>query len=224
MRKIKQIFKLQPIQIDTVELLPNSKVPGIIGTAVDVVGTSIADEMTIERATGNIPLIDGKYQVKATDTGKVTVFDIENGTSSGEYTVDSTNGVVIVDAVPGVKLTLTKDAATTNGDIAEFEVIGDQTYIIPGTILGRIKEGANVGKWRPVLSDADMSNFDCYRVASTVQETDKKKTVLPHGYEVNLSSVFTIDVIVYGQIYESVCRGINLTNNLKNAMPFIAWN
>lgn len=222
MRKIKQIFKIQPLQIDTVELLPGCKVPGIIGAVVDVVGTTLKAKTTVVRAIGNIPLIDGIYQIKVTNTGKVTVFDMENGTSSAEYTVGE--GIEIVDAVPGVKITIAKDAGATLGDIAEFEVVGDQTYIIPGTILGRIATGANAGKWRPVLSDADMSNFDCYRVASTVQETDKKKTVLPHGYEVNLSSVYTIDVIVYGQIFESVCRGINLTDAIKAKMPFIAWH
>lgn len=224
MRKIKQIFKIQPLQIDTVELVPGCKVPGIIGTAVDVVGSSFKNNMTIERTVGNIPLIDGTYQIKTTTEGKVTVFDVENETSSGEYVVDGSNGVVITDAVPGVKITLTKDAGKVLGDIAEFEVIGDQTYIIPGTVLGRIKTGVNAGKWRPVLSDTDMDNFDCYRIASTVQETDKKKTVLPHGYEVNLSSVYTIDVIVYGQIFESVCRGINLTDKTKAEMSFIAWH
>lgn len=222
MRKMKQIFKLQPLQIDTVELLPMSAVPGILKTPVDVVGTSIKKNTTLSRTEGNIPLIDGTYQIKATGAGKVVVLDVVRGTSSGEYTVDSSNGVVIKDAVPGATITLTKDAASNSGDIAEFEVVGDQTYIIPGTILGRIKEGANAGKWKPV-SETNLEGYDQFRIASTAQETDKTKTVLPHGYEVNLSDVFTIDVIVYGQIYEGVCRDINLTDALKAKMPFIAW-
>lgn len=222
MRKMKQIFKLQPLQIDTVELLPMSAVPGILKTPVDVVGTSIKANTTLSRATGNIPLIDGVYQIKATKAGKVVVLDTVRGTSSAEYAVDATNGVTISDAVPGAVITLTKDAAATAGDIAEFEVVGDQTYIIPGTVLGRISTGANAGKWKPV-SETDLSGYDQFRIASTTQETDKTKTVLPHGYEVNLSDVFTIDVIVYGQIYESVCRDINLTDDLKAKMSFIAW-
>ena len=222
MRKIKQIFKLQPLQIDTVELLPMSSVPGIIKTPVDVVGNTIKSAVTFERIEGNIPLIDGIYQIKCVGTNKVVVFDMTRGTSSGEY--DVTSDATIKDAIPGVALTVKSAAGATQGNVAEFKVIGDQTYIIPGTILGRIKEGVNAGKWRPVKSDADAENFDCFRVASTTQETDKTKTVLPHGYEVNLSSVFTIDVVVYGQIYESVCKEINLTDELKKKMPFIAWN
>lgn len=223
MRKMKQIFKLQPLQIDTVELVPMSAVPGILRTPVDVVGTSVKKGVTLARSEGNIPLIDGTYQIKVTSTGKVTIIDTVRGTQSGEYTVDTSNGVVITDAVPGAKITVSKDVATASaGDIAEFEVVGDQTYIIPGTVLGRVKEGANAGKWKPV-SESDLSGYDQFRIASTAQETDKTKTVLPHGYEVNLSSVYTIDVIVYGQIYEAVCRDINLTDDLKEKMPFVAW-
>ena len=222
MRKIKQIFKLQPLQIDTVELLPMSTVPGIVKPGVDVVGNTIKSAVSFKRSEGIIPLIDGIYQIKCVNTNKIVVLDMTRGTSSAEY--DVTSGATINDAIPGIVLTVDAGAGATQGNIAEYEIIGDQTYIIPGTILGRIKEGVNVGKWRPVKSDADAKNFDCFRVASTTQETDKTKTVLPHGYEVNLSSVFTIDVIVYGQVYESVCKDINLTDEIKAKMPFIAWN
>lgn len=219
MRKMKQIFKLQPLQIDTVELVPMSAVPGILKTPVDVVGTSVKARVTLSRNEGNVPLIDGTYQIKVTSANKVTVIDTVRGTTSAEY--DATSGVTILDAVPGAKIEVSTGTLNV-GDIAEFEVIGDQTYIIPGTVLGRIKDGVNAGKWKPV-SESTLTGYDQFRIASTAQETDKTKTVLPHGYEVNLSSVYTIDVIVYGQIYEAVCRDINLTDDLKAKMPFVAW-
>lgn len=225
MRKIKQIFKIQPLQIDTVELLPMSAVPGIMKAVVDVTGTGLADAVSLSRLDGNIPLLDGNYQIKVTSEKKVTISDLTRGTVSAEYDCTAATDeapVVISDAIPGAKLSVKNITSVAQGNMAEVEIIGDQTYIIPGTILGRIKSGMNAGKWKPV-SESDISGYDCFRIASTVQETDKTKTVLPHGYESNLSDVFTIDVIVYGQIYESVCRDINLTDDLKKQLSFIAW-
>jgi hypothetical protein len=210
MRVVKEIYKVQPLQIDTVELVPNSVIRGFVGAPVDVVGTKLAAKVTLE--LNGLALVDGTYEIVCTltgaaGTGTVKVVNVDTGFESG----DIVTGVASNNIVSGVTITVSDCTDVVANDKVVFNVVGDQTYIIPGTVLGKLKTGTHTGKWRPVLPNDNVdATFSQLRVASGFQETDKSKTVLPSGYESNLSNVFTIDVVVYGQIYESVCNGINL--------------
>lgn len=218
MRVSKSIFRIQPLQNDTAELLPNSAVPGKLGVVANVVGTALAAKVTLARNT--LPLADGKWEIEVTADGKYKVVNADTGFASAELTSGAT---VQSGIVSGVDITVATFTGLTVGDKCAFEIIGDQTYIIPGTTLGRIASGNNKGKWKPVMPKDSLDDYDQFRIASAFQETDKNKTVLAHGYENNLSDVYIIDVVVYGQIIEAVCKGINLTDALKAKMPFYAW-
>jgi hypothetical protein len=220
MRASKGIFKIQPLQNDTAELIPNSAVPGVIKAVANVVGTALAAKVTLAR--NNFPLTDGKWEIEVTGTNAYTVTNVDTGFVSAELTGGATANATVV---PGVDVTVTDVTGITTGDKCAFEVVGDQTYIIPGTTLGRIATGTYKGKWRPVMPYDVLTTFDQFRIAANFQETDKNKTVLPTGYEHNLSDVYIIDVVVYGQIIEAVCNDINLkaVTGLKATMPFYAW-
>jgi hypothetical protein len=220
MRIVKPIFKIQPLQADTVQLKPNSAVPGKIGTPTNVVGTALAAKVTLTK-NANVQMPDGTYKIVVTvvgaaDAGKYKIIDTVRGITTAEITAGAT---AVSGLIAGVDVKVSDTTSCTVDDYCEFEVVGDQTYIIPGTVLGRV---ASTGLWEPA-TDATIANFDQFRVAMDFQETDKSKTVLAHGYENNLSDVYTVDVVVYGQLLESICRGINLTDNLKAKMPFYAW-
>jgi hypothetical protein len=210
MRVVKEIYKVQPLQIDTVELVPNSVIRGFVSAPVNVVGTKLAAKVTLE--LNGLALVDGTYEIVCTltgaaGTGTVKVVNVDTGFESG----DIVTGVASNNTVSGVTITVSDCTDVVANDKVVFNIVGDQTYIIPGTVLGKLKTGTHTGKWRPVLPNDNVdATFSQLRVASGFQETDKSKTVLPSGYESNLSNVFTIDVVVYGQIYESVCNGINL--------------
>lgn len=221
MRPVKDIFKLQPIQIDTVELVPGSAIEGTLGEVTDVIGTALAALVTT--AKNGLPLMDGDYEIVATDAA-ANKFKVvySNGFETAEIVADGTPNDT---AIPGITLTVAALAGVSDNDKASFEVVGDQTYYIPGTVVGKIKEGTNSGKWQAVRSTDTLTDYSQFRVCSTFQETDKSKTVLPNGYESNLSTVFTIDVVVYGMIYENACAAINLeaVTDLKKEMPFYVW-
>lgn len=225
MRVVKDIFKIQPLQMDTVELAPNTAIQGSIGKVVDVVGTAFAAKVTL--AANALPMQDGNYEIVvvkagATGTGSYKVVNIDSGFESAETLTSATPNTQLI---AGVSITVQDTTGTNPGDKVTFSVIGDQTYIIPGTVVGKIASGSNQGKWRAVRSTDSLSDFTQFRVAAGFQETDKSKTVLPIGYESNLSNVFTLDVVVYGQIIESAVKAINLdaVADLKTKMPFYAW-
>jgi len=210
MRVVKEIYKVQPLQIDTVELVPNSVIRGFVNTPVDVVGTKLADKITL--ILNGLALVDGTYEIVCTLTGAAGVgtYKIVN-VDTGFESADIVSGVLNSNTISGVTVLVSDCLTVTANDKAVINVVGDQTYIIPGTVLGKLKTGTQTGKWRPVLPNDNIDvTFSQLRIASGFQETDKSKTVLPSGYESNLSNVFTIDVVVFGQIYESVCNGINL--------------
>ena len=147
--------------------------------------------------------------------GKYTLGNLNTQTTSGSFAAGTTNQGII----GGINLSISNATGVSEGDYAEFEVTGDQTYIVPGTVLGRVK---GTKTWKPAYDD-EINSFDEFRIAQTFQETDKSQTVLPHGYEFSVSQVFSIAVVVYGQLIESACRAINLTDNLKAKMPWYVW-
>lgn len=220
MRQVCPISKLQPLQMDTVALVPNSYIPGVVGAVTDVVGTGFAAKV-IPTDNINVAMNDGNYRVTvvavgATGVGSYTITDLERGTTTGTILTSATKQSGYI---AGVDILVADTVGMAVGAYAEFSVIGDQTYIIPGTILGRVTGTHN---WSPA-SDATINNFDRFTIANSFQETDKTKTVLPNGYENNVSQVYTIDVIVYGQIVDSACRAINMTDNLKAKLTQICW-
>lgn len=222
MYDVRPIFKIQPLQTDTVQLIPGCSLRGKIGDPVDVVGDKLAEQITLTR-NPNIPLPDGVFRVEcvnvsetATPSLAVVVSNVATGQTSGSFAPGNTAQKGILAGID-IKVAALTDVA--EGDYAEFEVTGDQTYIVPGTVLGRVK---GTKTWKPAYDD-EIDSFDEFRVAQTFQETDKTKTVLPHGYEFSVSQVFTIAVVVYGQLIESACKAINLTDNLKAKMPWYVW-
>lgn len=222
MYDVRPIFKIQPVQTDTVQLIPNCALRGKIGEPVDVVGDALAAKITLER-NANIPLRDGVYRVEYVNTGTeespslaFVVENIDTGVVSGSFAADGNANQGIIG---GINLSISDATGVSEGDYAEFEVTGDQTYIVPGTVLGRVKGTKN---WKPAYDD-EIESFDEFRVAQTFQETDKSQTVLPHGYEFSVSQVYSIAVVVYGQLIESACRAINLTDDLKAKMPWYVW-
>lgn len=223
MRKVRPISRIQPLQIDTAKLLPNSAIPGIVPTPVNVVGSGLAAKTTLSRNV-NVQMPDGHYRLVvvvagATGTGSYKIHDLTRGTVTGTILTSATKTAGLIS---GVDVLIADTTGTTAGNYVEFDVIGDQTYIIPGVIIGRIKTGVNAGVWKPI-TDAEIANCDAFGITQSFQETDKNKTVLPHGYENNISDVYTIDYIVYGQLIESVCREINLTDALKGKLTHIHW-
>lgn len=222
MYDVRPIFKIQPVQTDTVQLIPNCALRGKIGDPVDVVGDALAAQITLER-NANIPLTDGVYRVECVNIGSESSPDLEfvvenldTQTTSGSFSASATPNQGVIG---GIDLTVAGLSGVDEGDYAEFEVTGDQTYIVPGTVLGRVKGTKN---WKPAYDD-EIDSFDEFRVAQTFQETDKSQTVLPHGYEFSVSQVYSIAVVVYGQLIESACRSINLTDKLKAKMPWYVW-
>lgn len=222
MYDVRPIFKIQPLQTDTVQLIPGCSLRGKIGEPVDVVGDKLADAITLER-NPNIPLQDGVYRLECVNVGSesspslmAAVENVATGQTSGTFDAGASAQKGIL---AGIDITLSSLASVSAGDYAEFEVTGDQTYIVPGTVLGRVK---GTKTWKPAYDD-EIDSFDEFRVAQTFQETDKTKTVLPHGYEFSVSQVYTIAVVVYGQLIESACRAVNLSDNLKAKMPWYVW-
>lgn len=221
MRQIRPISKIQPVQIDTVELLPHSFIPGSVGAIANLTGSALAAKISTIRNPFS-RMSDGTYRVTCTDsaTKKFKLTNVDLGTEIQNLDVNVDHNLI-----GGFSFKIATDiTGVSTGDVVEFVVVGDQTYIIPGTILGRIKNGvANAGKWKPILDDSDVSNYDAFRVCQSFQETDKSKTVLAHGFEANVSTNYIVDVIVYGEVYESTCRGINMTDTIKAKLNTIAW-
>lgn len=220
MLKERKISNLQPVQIETVELAKGAYIRGKIGTANDVVGATLASKITLERNV-NTKLPDGIYQVKVTvagaaGTGKYQVIDVENGTVTSEITTaaEAQSGVIA-----GVNITVTDTSGCAVDDVAEFEVSGDQTRIIPGTVIGR---KADTGLWAPAYDDT-IDSFDAFRVVNGYQQTDKSKLTPEDSFDVNISTNYITSAIVFGEVYENVLREINLTDTLKAKLTGIVW-
>ena len=219
-RMQRTIFKLQPLQADTVQLVPNSYIPGIIGSPNDLQGSALAAKVTLSR-NPNVRMRDGVYRIAVTavgaaGTGAYTITEQESGQQTG---VIATAATKVAGLVGGIDVLVTDTTGCAVGDYCEFEVTGDQTFIIPGTVLGRV---AGTHTWKPA-SDATIASFDAFTIAAGTCETDKTQTVQPDGYETSVSQVYSITVVVYAQVIEAACRAVNLTDNLKAKLQHIAW-
>lgn len=219
MRKIRPISIIQPLQISTAELLPNSYIQGTIGAPVNVVGSTLAAKIVLSR-NPNMKLSDGIYRVTMVNATDFKVTDLNSAVDVAGLKLGATGQGNVIS---GINVNIADFATVTAGDYADFETIGDQTYIIPGTIVGRVAEGQNMGKWVPVRATDNLNDYDTFRVVQTVKETDRTKTVLEYGYEASVSNVHITDVVVFGEIIEKSCKLINLTDAIKAKMGGIAW-
>jgi hypothetical protein len=222
-KPLQKIYRLQPLQLDTAILTPMSYIRGTIGAPFNIVGTALAALVTPSRVlTSSLPT--GKYQITVTTVGAVgvgayTVTDLTHGLTSAAVLTSATAQTGLI---PGVSLIVSSTTGTAVGDSAEFDVDGDQTWIIPGTVLGRYSSGANQGKWAPAYDDT-IANFDIFRVANGFQETNKQALVPYNSREAIISDQLATSVIVFGTLSDANCRLINLTNNLKAQLTGIVW-
>lgn len=221
MLKEKMISRLQPLQIDTIELAPKCYIRGSIGTPVDVVGATLSGLITMER-NPNVKLPEGKYQIMVVNGGAgYQVIDVDNSTVSAEIApaAEAQAGVIA-----GINLTIAELTGCAEGDYVEFEVSGDQTRIIPGTVVGRISDvnDARCGKWVPAYEDM-MDKCDVFRLVNGFQDTDKSKLVPEYSRETIISDNYITSVILFGIAYEKVARGINMTDALKEKLTGIIW-
>lgn len=220
-RRIRQISTLPPVQRDTAQVVANSYILGGLDQKVNVVGTAFGDLISVARVSDLTHVYDGAYRFACTEAGKFTVENIETGVKSAVKDATSA-AVVITDIVPGITVTVASGlTGVVVGDTVDVYFQGDSTYIVPGTILGRLKEGVNVGKWEPVGSD--ITKYDLFRVCGGTIETDKSRNISPNSDTYMLDDKFTVDVYVFGQVSEAVCKDINLTDAIKAKMQGIVW-
>lgn len=221
-RKIKQISKIQPLQRDTAHLIPNSYILGGLDKIIDVIGSKFAELITVARVSDANPVYDGVYRFTCTGTGKFTVTNMNTNVTSSEYNATSQN-VVATDAY-GITMTVAGGmTGVTEGDSCDVYIIGDSTHIIPGTILGRIKDenSDNFGKFEPIGSD--LEKYDVLRVCGGTVETDKENFTAPVSDSMVNADNYAVDVYIFAQVIESVCREINMTDDAKKRIEGIVW-
>lgn len=221
-RKITQISRIQPLQRDTAKVIPNSYVLGGLKQIIDVIGTAFGALLTVNRVSDVNAVYDGTYRFTCTGTGKFKVTNLDTNVTSAEYNASSSE--VTVKDIYGIEVKVASGlTGVTEGDIVDVEIIGDSTYIVPGTILGRIKdsESDNFGKFEPIGSD--LTKYDILRVCGGTIETNKQNFVAPVSDVTNNADNYTVDVYVFAQVIEEVCRAINLTDDAKKRIEGIVW-
>lgn len=221
-RTVKQISILPPVQRGTVKVVPNSYIKGGKSHIVNVVGTKLKDAITIERIDDKIFCPDGLFRIEVTSANKVVVENIDTGYKTAEK--DAGAGAVTITDFSGIKI---KIAQNLNGasvhDTADVSVIGDSTYIVPGTILGRINDVHNsyFGMYEPVGST--ITQYDNFRVCGGALETNRQNLVAPVSNTIVNDDNNTVDVYIFAEVIESVCKEINLTDAIKAKMYGINW-
>lgn len=221
-RQVRQISRLTPLQRDTAIVVPMSSIKGGKAEMTDVVGDKLSTAITVERTSDALPVFDTSLRFTVTAAGKFTVANVDTGYVTTEQ--DATSAAVVLTEFSGLKITVASGlkSAVAN-DICDVNIIGDSTYIVPGTILGRIKDTNSdyFGKWEPVGSD--ITKYDIFRVCGGTIETNKANHIPAVSNTMNMDDKYTVDVYVFGQVIESVCRDINLTDAIKAKMQGIVW-
>ena len=220
-REVRQISRLTPLQRDTAIVVPNSFIKGGATIKTDVVGSALSKAITVERLNDLIPVLDTSLRFLVTATGKFKVTNVDTGYVTGEK--DASSADVVITDFSGIKITVkTGLSSAVADDICDVSVVGDSTYIVPGTILGRINDSSDYkGKWEPVGSD--LTKYDIFRVCGGTIETNKQNYVAPISNTMNNADNYTVDVYVFAQVIESVCRSINLTDDIKAKIQGIVW-
>lgn len=220
-REIRQIGTLPPLQRDTAQIIPMSSIKGGSFVANDIVGTVLKGAIKIERIDDKIPVVDTPLRILATAANKFKITNQETGYTTAELDTSTTNAVC--NDFGGLKITIdnTKLTGVAADDICDVSIIGDSTYIVPGTILGRVKTGEYKGKYEPIGSDLD--NYDVLRVCGGTIETNKANFVAPVLNTMNNDDRYTVDVYVFAQVSETICRSINMTDDAKSKLQGIVW-
>lgn len=220
-RKALDPCRLQPLQMDTAILVPKSTLPGLIGDVKDVVGKTLGGLITLERTSYGIPMPDGRYRFECTAEGKYKVTNLDTGFES-EVQTPGTDGVTTL--VPGITVKLADMTGVVAGDYADVDVYGDTTYIIPGTVLGRLNSGPNKGKYE-VAIDTNIAKYDIVRIAAGALETDaNKRGIGSDGSSMMVNAdTLTVSVYVYAQLSKEVVQGVNMTEALEKKIQGIVW-
>lgn len=220
-REIRQLGTLPPLQRDTAQIIPMSSIKGGTFVADNVVGSVLKDAIKVERVSDKMPVVDTPLRILATATNKFTITNQETGYVTAELNASSADAVCT--DFGGLKITIlsAKLTGVAADDICDVSIMGDSTYIVPGTILGRVKTGDYAGKYEPIGSD--LTQYDVLRVCGGTIETNKANFVAPVNNTMNNDDRYTVDVYVFGQVFESVCRSINMTDSAKAKLQGIVW-
>lgn len=221
-RQVRQISRLTPLQRDTAIVVPMSTIKGGKTEMTDVVGEKLSTVIKVERTSDALPVFDTSLRFLVTETGKFTVTNVDTGYVTTEQ--DASSADVVLTEFSGLKITVASGlASAVANDICDVNILGDSTYIVPGTILGRIKDTKSdyFGRWEPVGSD--ITKYDVFRVCGSTVETNKANHIPAVSNTMNMDDKYTVDVYVFGQVIESVCRDINLTDEIKAKMQGIVW-
>lgn len=219
---IRQIGTLPPLQRATAQIIPMSAILGGKAEKTNVIGNALADLITISRVSDLMPVYDMNLRVTCTSTGKFKIENVDTGYVTTEK--DATSSQVEITEFSGIKITVASGlTGAVADDICDIGVYGDSTFIVPGTILGRIKDEKNdyFGQFEPIKSD--LTKYDVLRVCGGTVETNKANFVAPVSDTMNNDDKYTVDVYVFGQVIENVCRSINMTNDAKKKIEGIVW-
>lgn len=221
----KLLSRLQPLQIDTVIMGEKTYLRGKVNSAVNVVGTTLAGLITVKRNNDYaFKMPNGRYRVEVItngSSGTYKVIDLENGTETAPITVNAAENKTLI---AGVSIKITTLEGCTNGDYAEFTVIGDSTSLKPGTIVGKLNDESHPHHGKYVVATNDiLSKLSSLRVMNGYVETDKSITIAPIMNDINLSKNFATSVIVFGMVDEEICKAKNLTDEMKAKIQGIVW-
>lgn len=151
---IRQIGTLPPLQRATAQIIPMSAILGGKAEKTNVIGNALADLITISRVSDLMPVYDMNLRVTCTSTGKFKIENVDTGYVTTEK--DATSSQVEITEFSGIKITVASGlTGAVADDICDIGVYGDSTFIVPGTILGRIKDESNdyFGQFEPIKSD-----------------------------------------------------------------------
>lgn len=221
-RKVQDPSRLTPLQMDTAILVPRTTLPGIISTPTNVVGETLAGLITATRTSYGLPLVDGTYRVEIVGDGsKFKVTNMDTGFESEET---SPAADPITTLIPGVSLTIAALTGCVAGDYADIDVFGDTTYIVPGTVLGRLKDGTNKGKYE-VAIDPNIEKYDILRICAGTLETDPdKRRIGSDGSSMMVNAdTMTVSVYVFAQLSKSIVDGVNMTDKMREKIQGIVW-
>lgn len=221
-RKIQDPSRLTPLQMDTAILVPRTTLPGIIATPADVVGTTLGGLIKAERTSYGLPLVDGTYRIEVVGDGsKYKVTNINTGFESSEQTPAAD---AVTTLIPGVSLTIASLTGCVAGDYADIDVAGDTTFIVPGTVLGRLKDGVNQGKYE-VAVDPNMAKYDILRICAGTLETDPdKRRIGSDGSSMMVNAdTMTVSVYVFAQLSKTIVDSVNMTDAMREKIQGIVW-
>lgn len=221
-RKIQDPSILKPLLMDTAILVPKSTLPGLIDKPKNVVGTTLGGLIKLERISYGMPMPTGTYRFEVNaDASKYKVTNLDTGFTSDETAPAAT---AVTTLIPGIAVKVESLTGVVNGDYADVDVFGDTTFIVPGTVLGRLKEGPNKGKFE-VAIDPNIGKYDIVRISAGTLETDaSKRTLATDGSNVLANNdTMTVAVYIYAQLNKEICQSVNMTDALEKKIEGIVW-